>query len=164
MENQWFPFIIKPEDISHLNFPLEFLFVFVLREVTQKYNVKLCDITFVSKSFSANSRFLENGEQYSTTLKSVWFASDLKGSNFCDMATLSDEVIFGKMSERYYIAQRKAFERIDTIETISTRESIVKVLQELFIVLKINNKDVRFSVSVPVGLCLYKAKSGGRIF
>ena len=163
MENQWFPFIVKPEDISHLNFPLEFLFVFVLRDITHEYNVKLCDITFVSKSFSANSRFLENGEEYSTTLKSVWIATDLKGLNFCDMATLSDEVIFGKMSERYYVAQRKAFDRISTIERMSG-EDIVKVLQELFIILKIKDKDVRFPVSVPVGFCLYKAKSGGRIF
>jgi|GEM_PF-4168714 len=159
----WPPFSIEPNALKDLNFPIEFLFVFALRKFMKKYEVKLSDIHIVSITFSRDSRSLENGEYYSESMKSAWITSDLKPLEENEMAILNEENCFVEMSKRFYKARGKTMGRLSQID-IGIGESIVEVYQDLSILFKIGETEIREWYSVPIGFCLYKARFDSRGF
>lgn len=160
--NHWPFFSCEPNVLDDLTFPIEFLFVFALRDIVKSYNISLEQLHVTAITFPRNSRQLENGEDYREKLKSVWIASDLKPLTNDEISGLSEENCWIEMPKRFHHARAQSHERILLIELLSG-ESVVEVYQDLWIRFRIGDTEEQIACSVPVGFCVYKTLDG-RIF
>lgn len=149
--------------LENLTFPIEFLFVFALRDFVKKYEVRLEDIRISSITFPRESRVLENGEHYQESMRGAWITSDLKPLTKDEIEKISDKNCFFEMSKRFYKARDDAKKRILQIDLL-VGESVVEVYQDLSVLFRVNNREIREWYSAPVGFCLYKARPNSGIF